>query len=630
MADVNVAQHLEGLRPAMNKVKNQAATLNGSLGFDPEVLSKRYAAEKNARLEPGHKSTYRHALKSGLSHFLDDPWSDSRIIRDPVIATHEAVIVGGGYGGLLMAVRLLEAGINDILIVEKGSDFGGTWYWNRYPGAQCDIESYIYMPLQEELGYVAKEKYARGPELYQHARNIGNKYNLYDKTLFQTEVKSFKWEDEASIWTVETQRGDKLQAQWIIPAAGPLHTPKFPGVPGIEDFEGASFHTCRWDYNYSRGTHYGNLTGLSDKRVAIVGTGASAIQVVPRVGEWAKHLYVFQRTPSSVDVRNNRATDPDWARSLKPGWQQARMDNFNCIVSGVPTDVDMVKDKWTEISRAVAGGFGAGDDTVDVAQLAAKMQLADYQQMEKIRARVQHLVKDPDAAEALKPWYNQFCKRPCFHDEYLQTFNRPNVTLVNTHGRGVEAVTKKGIIANGKEIELDCIIYATGFEWQQEWSHQTGTQIYGRKGLTITEKWADGVSTFHGWGINGFPNLLMVSIAQSGSTPNYVHSANYMSQHFAYIVKSCKDRGIRTIEPSPEAEEAWVQEILKVGAPRAQFLKECTPGYYNEEGKMSDKVTRANPYGGGGVQYLNILTEWRKEDKMAGLQKTPVEVSPSY
>lgn len=648
MATINAAQNLEGLLPSVNEVNTNANGLNGSLNFDPDALGKKYKAERDARLKPGGPPGYRHALKSGLAEFLHDPWSASRIHRQPLEAHHEVIVVGGGFSGLLMAVRLLEAGINDIVIIEKGSDFGGTWlvriyrvtqyglltygrYWNRYPGIQCDIESYIYMPLQEELGYVAKEKYSRGPELFEHAQSIAKKYKLYDKVLFQTEAKNFKWDDEASVWNVETDRQDKLYGQWLIPAAGPLNTPKFPGIPGIENFQGHSFHTCRWDYEYTKGDHYGSLTGLSDKRVAIIGTGASAIQVVPRVGEWAKHLYVFQRTPSSVDVRNNRPTDPDWAQSLKPGWQQHRMDNFNTIVSGLPTEQDLVNDKWTEILRTVAGGFGAGtDEKQSPEDLAARMQLADFRQMESVRARVDSIVEDPETAEALKPWYNQFCKRPCFHDEYLQAFNRPNVTLVDTKGRGVEAITNTGIVANGEEIGVDCIIYATGFEWQQEWSHQTGTQIYGRKGLTITEKWADGVSTFHGWGINGFPNLLLVSIAQSAPTPNYVHSSSCMSRHFAYILRTCKDRGIRTVEPTLEAEAAWVDEILRVGAPRAQFLKECTPGYYNEEGKMSDKVTRANPYGGGGVQYLRILTDWRNEDKLAGLQKTPVEVLPTY
>lgn len=482
------------------------------------------------------------------------------------------------------------------------------------------------MPLQEELGYVAKEKYSRGPELLLHAQNIARKYGLYEKVIFRTEVQTFRWNDEAEVWDIETHRHDKIRGQWIIPASGPLSTPKFPGIPGIEEFQGKSFHTCRWDYDYTKGDHYGNLTGLADKRVGIIGTGATAVQVIPRVAESAKHLYVFQRTPSSIDVRNNRPTDPEWAKTLTSGWQQKRMNNFNTIVSGQYAKEDLVDDAWTEILRTVAGGFGSGSegDKLTPEELAAKMQLADFKKMESIRARVDTLVKDPEAAAALKPWYNQFCKRPCFHDEYLQTFNRPNVTLIDTHGRGVEAITKKGVVVDGKETELDCVIYATGFEWQTEWSQRTGTQIYGRKGLSITEKWADGVSTFHGWGINGFPNCLLVSIAQSGSTPNYTHNVNDMSRHFAYIITSCRNRGIKVVEPKPDAEAEWVEEIIKVGAPRREFLKMCTPGYFNEEGKMTDKVTRSNPYGGGGIMYLDILTKWRSSDKLEGLAVTPV------
>ncbi|KAM5357647.1 hypothetical protein ACJZ2D_016049 [Fusarium nematophilum] len=589
------------------------------------IEAKRYQEERDVRLRNGGLEQYRNVWKTGLEHYMKDPFSSPDVQRDSVDAVYEVVIVGGGFGGLLIAARLLEAGVEDLVILEKAGDFGGTWYWNRYPGAQCDVESYIYMPLQEELGYVATEKYSRGPELLGHARKIGNKYGLYEKALFQTEVKGFKWDDDAGIWHVETNRNDKIRGQWIVPAAGPQSTPKFPGLSGIEEFQGKSFHTCRWDYDFTKGDHYGNMTGLSDKRVAVIGTGASAVQVIPRVAESAKHLHVFQRTPSSIDMRNNRPTDPEWAKTLTPGWQQKRMDNFNTIVSGQHAEEDLVSDAWTEILRTVAGGFGSGSEGEQLTpeQLAAKMQLADFKKMESIRARVDALVQDPKTAAALKPWYNQFCKRPCFHDEYLQTFNRPNVTLVDTHGRGVEAITKNGVVANGEETEVDCIVYATGFEWQTEWSQRTGTQIYGRRGLTITDKWADGVSTFHGWGVNGFPNCLLVSIAQSGSTPNYTHNANEMSHHFAYIINYCKSRGIKAVEPSPEAEAEWVEEIIKVGEPRREFLKVCTPGYFNEEGRMTDKVTRANPYGGGGIKYLDILTKWRASDKLEGLIKTP-------
>lgn len=487
------------------------------------------------------------------------------------------------------------------------------------------------MPLLEELGYIPTEKYCHGPELLDHSRNIGHKYGLYEKALFHTQARSFTWDEGAGIWHVETDRQDKIRGHWIIPTAGPQNTPKFPGLSGIERFQGKSFHTCRWDYDFTKGDHNGNLTGLSNKRVAIIGTGATSVQVVPRVAESAKHLYVYQRTPSAIDARNNRPTDQEWVKTLTPGWQQRRMDNFSLIVGGHDAEEDLVNDGWTNIFRTVAAGIGPGDNGRDLTpeQLEEKRQLADFKRMEYIRARVDAIVQDPKTAAPLKPWYNQFCKRPCFHDEYLQAFNRPNVTLVDTHGRGVEAITEDGIVANGEEIKVDCIIYATGFEWQTEWSQRTGTQIYGRQGLTITEKWADGISTFHGWGVNGFPNCLILAPSQSGFTPNYTHNVDFMSRHFAHIINYCKSHGIDLIEPSLEAERGWVEEIIRVGKGRQKFLEACTPGYYNDEGRVSDKVTRENAYGGSGAKYHSILTEWRVADNLDGILKTQRVITSS-
>jgi cation diffusion facilitator CzcD-associated flavoprotein CzcO len=472
------------------------------------------------------------------------------------------------------------------------------------------------MPLLEEVGYMPTEKYARAKELLKHSRIIGEKFDLYSRALFQTETDAMRWNEEEGKWTTHTTRGDKIKSRFVIPAAGPLHRPKLLGVPGIEDFKGHAFHSSRWDFNYTGGDPSGGLDKLKDKRVGIIGTGATAVQIVPHLGEWAKELYVFQRTPSSIDVRGNRPTDEDWARKLTKGWQKKRMDNFDSLVNGGFEKEDMVGDRWTEIIREL---MTAGVDPNNPVEAAAKRQIADFKKMESIRARTDLVVKDKATADALKPWYNQFCKRPCFHDEYLHTFNRPSVTLVDTKGQGVERITERGVVANGQEYELDCLIYATGFELANEWSHKTGIEIYGRDNLTITEKWKEGASTLHGWTSRGFPNCFWVSIVQAALTPNFMHVTAEQARHFAYTISECMKRDIRTVEPTQEAEEAWCDTIVKGTAIRGDFFKECTPGYYNNEGKPNKSAARNATYGYGSPAFIKILTEWREKGDLEGL-----------
>ncbi len=545
----------------------------------------------------------------------------SRVSRaHPLTDEVEVVVIGGGFGGLLAGARLREAGVQDLRIIEKGGDFGGTWYWNRYPGAACDIESYIYLPLLEEVGYIPVEKYTRAPEILEHSRAIARKFDLYRDVCFQTEVTEMRWDEKISRWIIRTNRNDAMKARFVVMANGPLHRPKLPGIPGVETFKGHSFHTSRWDYHYTGGDCMGGLTGLRDKRVGIIGTGATAVQCVPHVGAGAKELFVFQRTPSSVDVRNDRQTDPDWVRSLEPGWQQKRMDNFNALVSGVPQDVDLVSDGWTDI----IGKFltlmrkqnEAGADT----NLADTLQLADFEKMEQIRARVDAVVRDREKAEALKPYYNQFCKRPCFHDQYLDTFNRPNVHLIDTDGKGVERITERGVVANGKEYEIDCLIYATGFEVGTDYTRRSGYQLYGRGGMSLSEKWKDGVATLHGMHSRGFPNVFIMSNSQSGFTANYPHMLNEQSKHLSYIIRECGARQVRVVEASQQAEDEWIQTIIDSAMLRQKFQEECTPGYYNNEGKPSDLAARNGFYGHGPIAFVNLLEAWRSDGTLKGLE----------
>ncbi|KAH6642384.1 hypothetical protein C7974DRAFT_350905 [Boeremia exigua] len=618
--------------PVANKAdvdtETQHLAVEEPLPFDPKALKEKYLAERDRRLARNEGVEQYTLLDGKLTRYLKDPWVEPGFTRTPVTEETQVVIVGGGYGAQVVAVRLQEAGITDFRIVEKAGDFGGTWYvyWNRYPGAQCDIESYIYMPLLEEIGYMPTEKYAKAKELLRHSRMIGEKFGLYSKALFQTEVDEMRWHEEEGKWATHTSRGDVIKSRFIIAAAGPLHRPKFPGLKGIEDFQGHSFHSSRWDFDYTGGDPSGNLHKLKDKRVGIIGTGATAVQIVPHLGEWAKHVYVFQRTPSSIDVRENRPTDQEWVKNLQPGWQKHRMDNFDSLLNGGNEPEDLVGDRWTDIIRSLL--TAKGDPTADPAAFAAQIQLADFKKMESIRARCDSVVQDKETADALKPWYNQFCKRPCFHDEYLDTFNRPNVTLVDTHGQGVDHLTSSGVVANGKEYGLDCLIYATGFELANNWSHKTGIEIYGRDNCTISQKWADGASTLHGWASRGFPNCLWVSIVQAALTPNFMHVTAAQAAHFAYVISECARRGVRTVEPTQRAEEEWCDTIVKGASVRADFFGECTPGYYNNEGQPSAAAARNGTYAYGSQAFIKILEAWREKGDLEGLEVKYFEQGP--
>lgn len=591
-----------------------------NLNFDPDQLRQKYQAERDKRMHLEGSQQYQE-VDGDFSHYVDDPHIDEIADRAPLTDEVDVVIIGGGFGGLITAARFTELGINNIRVIEKGSDFGGTWYWNRYPGAACDTESYIYLPLLEELNFVPKEKYTHAPEILQHCRNIANHYDLYRRSCLQTEVTLLTFDETSKRWVVETNQGDAMRARFVVMSNGPMNRPKLPGIKGIADYTGHTFHTSRWDYNYTGGDSDGNLANLKDKRVAVIGTGATAIQCVPHVGESAKELFVFQRTPSSVDVRANRPTDPQWAASLKPGWQRARMENFNILCSGGIVEEDLVKDGWTEIIRNLVSMANYRGDNTDWAEVPKLMELADFKKMEQIRARAEEIVEDPETAEALKPYYRQFCKRPCFHDAYLQTFNRENVRLVDTAGKGVEAITAEGVVANGKTYPVDCIIFATGFEVGTEYTRRAGYDVVGKGGVKLSEKWADGMRTLHGVHTHGFPNMFIISNSQSGFTTNFPHSMDETARHIGYILDRCFAEGITTVEASREAEDKWVEEILTVARFNEEFQASCTPGYYNNEGQPNPKSMQNGPYGKGSRPYFRITEAWRDEGNMQGLDR---------
>ena len=594
------------------------------LAFDPEVLRDKYRTERDKRIRPDGLDQYVE-MQGEFDHFAIDPYVEPGFTREPLIDEVEVVLIGGGFGGLLAAARMQENGVEskDIRIIDKAGDVGGTWYWNRYPGAACDVESYVYLPLLEELNYIPEEKYSHGPEILQHARNIASHYNLYDNACFQTDVTEIRWDDSISRWIIYTNRNDQIKAKFIAMSNGYLQKPKLPGIHGLGNFKGHMFHTSRWDYEYTGGDATGGLKKLKDKRVAIIGTGATAIQAVSHLGESAEQLYVFQRTASSVDVKANAATDMEWAKSLEPGWQKKRMKNFHLLTIGGYQEEDLVSDGWTDIMRRLASVVSHDEfSNLSSEDIARTMELADFSKMEEIRARVDSLVEDPKTAESLKPYYRQFCKRPAFHNEYLTTFNQPNVELVDTQGQGVERITETGIVVDDVEYEVDCIIFATGFEVGTEYGCRSGFEVIGRNGVTLTEKWSEGITTLHGMHIHNFPNCYMMSIYQAGLTANFPHMLNETAINIGYIIGRALKEGVEVLEVSEKAEADWVAEVIRASKSDSSFQESCTPSYYNNEGKPWTKALQNVMYTGDPGEFEKVLADWRKSGDMLGLQSS--------
>ena len=594
------------------------------LDFDPDALRERYRQERDKRLRDDGENQYLEAAEN-FAHYADEDPYTAQTPRDAIQRDVNVVVVGGGFSGLMAAARLKERGVEDVLLIEAGGDFGGTWYWNRYPGAQCDIESYCYLPLLEETGYMPKEKYAFAPEIFEHTRRVGEYFGLYELALFQTRVKDAAWQEDRKRWRLTTDQGDVLDARFLIQATGPANRPKLPQIPGIDRFTGHSFHTARWDYEYTGGDHQGNLHKLADKRVGIIGTGATAIQCIPFLGKHAKDLYVFQRTPSSVDLRGNSQTDPQWYAELKPGWQRERRENFAAVLAGQNFTVDLVADGWTDIARRIGLSLmnrRSDAGSLDMEEIVLRSEIADFQKMNEIRARVDAEVGKADAAESLKPWYRQFCKRPTFNDDFLATFNRDNVHLIDVSAsKGVDGITEKGVLANGEEIELDCLIFATGFEITTSAHRRVDFDTRGRNGQSLYDHWGEGFRTLHGLSSHGFPNWFTIGINQNGLSPNMTAMFDDQAVHVSYIIDEVQKRGATTIEVDAEAERAWVEEIVRLaGGGNAEFLEACTPGYYNREGQVGKGVSMQNsPYAPGINAFNDLLARWREAGTLEGM-----------
>ncbi len=613
--------------PTDTAMTDMGSELISNLEFDLEALRGKYREERDKRIRADGEKQYIHTTGE-YSHFKDvDPYADP-LVRDPITIETEVLVMGGGFAGLSVAGRLIEAGFGDLRLVDSAADFGGTWYWNRYPGAQCDIDSYCYLPLLEETGYMPVEKYSYAPEIYAHAQRVAKHYGLYEKAIFQTAITAMNWDEENLVWRISTNRGDVIRARFVVCGSGPGTVPRLPGIPGIDTFQGHSFHTSRWDFDYTGGNSNGNLTKLADKRIAVIGTGASAIQVVPYLGEHAEHLYVFQRTPSALNRRGNMPTDPEWVKTLKPGWQRARQANFNNVVEGLPFEEDQVNDGWTDMFRNLQNSLLSGKaDPAGLSpdKVALLSEIVDARKQNGVRDIVDATVIDPQTAEALKPWYRTFCKRPCFNDEYLPTFNRGNVTLVDIgECKGVERITARGIVANGVEHEVDCIIYATGFELSSSFQHRMPYAVNGRGGRSLFDCWAEGRRTLHGHSTHGIPNWFFIGSSQVGLSVNYTSMMDDQACLIAYILKQARDRGARVVEASAQGEAAWVKEIRDKASSAREFLEDCTPGYFNNEGQGKDAIATltGDGYGPGVNAFNKVISAWIKQGDCEGLEFT--------
>jgi cation diffusion facilitator CzcD-associated flavoprotein CzcO len=595
--------------------------------IDHEALRARYRLERDKRLRPDGNEQYLQPT-GRYAHLLDDPWTE-RTERPPLAEEVTVAVIGAGFGGLVTGARLKEAGVTDVRLIDGGGDVGGAWYWNRYPGAMCDTAAMIYLPLLEETGHRPSQKYVPATEIFEHARRIARHYDLYARALFSTQVTSLDWNEQAGRWIVRTDRGDEIRARYVAMGTGPLHRPKLPGIPGIETFGGHAFHTSRWDYAYTGGDPGGaTMTGLADQRVGIVGTGATAVQCIPHLARSARELFVFQRTPSSVDVRNNHEIDPDWFAALEPGWQRQWLHNFATLQTGGFADEDLVRDGWTDISQRIRDRVVAEIErgepfTPETVQQA--FEVSDDEKMSEIRARVDAVVADPRTAEALKPWYRQLCKRPCFHDDYLQAYNEPGTHLVDTDGKGVERIDETGVWVGGVHYDLDCLIFASGFEVGTEYARRSGFETTGRNGETLSGHWADGMRTLHGTHVHGFPNLFIIGMTQGANLiSNITSNLTEAGTTIAAVVAHAEHTGAHCVEVTEAAESAWI-DLLASGTGGFLGNPDCTPGYYNNEGQPSGRRQHldAGGYPEGPVAFFAFIERWRADGRFDGLRFDP-------
>jgi cyclohexanone monooxygenase len=587
-------------------------------------MRERYRRERDKRIRIEGQKQYVRPIGDFADNYEADP--HMRVVRrGPLSEDIDVAILGAGWSGVLAAHHLMQAGINSLRNIDHAGGFGGVWYWNRYPGLQCDNDAYCYLPLLEETGFIPSKKFSDGSEIREYCESVAKRFGFYDKALFHTLVTAMRWDEEIKRWRVSTNRGDEIRARFVIMANGLLNIPKLPGIPGIHDFKGRMFHSARWDYEYTGGsTQNPMLTKLADKRVAIIGTGATAIQAIPYLGRYAQQLFVIQRTPSTVDERPNPPTDPDWVKTLKPGWQKERQANFHRAAMEFlsPGEPDLICDIWTEISRNLAAELKAeGSPQLSFEEFMARREKVDYRVMERLRRRAESIVNDPETAEALKPWYRFLCKRPLSNDDFYPTFNRPNVKLIDVSAtKGVERMTETGFVAHGVEYPVDCMILASGFEVTSDLDRRWGINVIeGRDGRSIYRHWADGPKTLHGVMTHGFPNQFYIGYIQGGLNASTTEQFGRQGYHAAYVISAALQRGIKSVEPSEEAQDAYVRHFSEVEFDTSQFQRECTPSYFTNEGQVKAPWALLRSYGPGWAAFQKLLEDWRNKGDLQGL-----------
>ena len=446
--------------------------------IDKERLRQKYMEERNKRLRADGNDQYIQ-VKDQLAHYLDDPYTPVSP-REPKTDHVTFAFIGGGFAGLATAARLSEAGIGDVRIIEKGGDFGGTWYWNRYPGAQCDTASLVYMPLLEETGHMPSEKYAHAPEILEHCHRIGKQYGLYDNALFHTEVGeprmgrgkialAHSHQPRRCVYRAVRRHGHRAAAR-----------PETAGHTGHRTVQGAFVPHQPVGLRLHRRRSLGGADGQAGGQAGRHHRDGGDLGAV-RAASGARRQRALRVPAHAVIGRcpRQRADRPEWFSSIAtPGWQQRWLENFTANQAGGNAEEDLVQDGWTDLSRRIRARIMQlpREQRIPKNMLAA-FEDSDFEKMEEIRGRVDAIVGDRETAAKLKAWYRQLCKRPCFHDEYLQAFNTPGTHLIDTDGKGVERITETGVVVAGKEYPLDCIIYASGFEVGTEYRRRAGFDL---------------------------------------------------------------------------------------------------------------------------------------------------------
>jgi len=587
--------------------------------IDDDTLTTLPPPPPGASFNAAEQATYREfkearrgaadymAMEGEFSHYLEDVYSEAPVERESLDDECDILVVGGGFGAMLLWYKLREAGFTDVRFCEKGGDVGGTWYWNRYPGIACDVESYSYLPLLEEMGYFPTMKFASGFEILEYSQAMATKFGFYDHCLFHTTVEQTVWDEEAARWTVHTDRGDAMKARCVVLANGILTTPRLARIEGMEHYQGESFHTSRWDYNVD----------LEGKRVGIIGTGATSVQVVPEIANVVKELFVFQRTPSSIDVRDQRATTPeeieDWKR--EPGWALARRERLATISSGrtaLQGNDDFLSGKVKDFKKRKKH-----TKPISPEELIQKQLNSNFRIMEQIRSRVDEIVEDPKTAAALKPYYPYGCKRPTFHDEFLPAFNKPHVHLVDTAPHGVQKINEKGVVHEGTQYELDVLIYATGFQWMGTGSFN---MVTGRGGQTLRDKWQnEGVKTFLGIHNHGFPNLFIMSGPQGGGGQfNFIRGLESHTDYVVWMLKTMRERGVGIVDTKKEPEIEYAEHCKQADILTSP-LRDCF-SYYNGDGTAEPGSLA---YYGGPAKWHELRTEAQNSIEAYVFEQTP-------